>query len=83
MCEEAQKGDVKQPQDQACADKGQYGHPQALQGRLERHDQASEKRMPEQKCGAGVFMAFDPDRQYCGKYHLTCTFAPGTKLSAA
>lgn len=26
------------------------------------------------KCGAGVFMAAMPDRQYCGKCHLTYVF---------
>ncbi|EUC60891.1 ubiquitin/40S ribosomal protein S27a fusion protein, partial [Rhizoctonia solani AG-3 Rhs1AP] len=41
------------------------------------------RECPNAECGAGVFMAFHPDRQYCGKCHLTYTFAPGTKLPAA
>ncbi|CAE6434200.1 unnamed protein product, partial [Rhizoctonia solani] len=35
------------------------------------------RECPNADCGAGVFMAFHPDRQYCGKCHLTYTFAPG------
>lgn len=26
------------------------------------------------QCGAGVFMASMPDRQYCGRCHLTYVF---------
>ncbi|CAE6525454.1 unnamed protein product [Rhizoctonia solani] len=33
--------------------------------------------------GTSVFMAFQPDCQYCSKCHLTYTFVPGTKLPAA
>ena len=34
------------------------------------------------ECGAGVFMAWHHDRQYCGKCGLTYTFEPGTKPPA-
>ncbi|KAJ2919480.1 hypothetical protein MD484_g868, partial [Candolleomyces efflorescens] len=37
------------------------------------------RECPSAECGAGVFMAFHKDRQYCGKCGLTYTFTPGTK----
>jgi len=37
------------------------------------------RECPNAECGAGVFMAFHHDRQYCGKCGLTYKFAPGTK----
>ncbi|QRW17422.1 ubiquitin family protein [Rhizoctonia solani] len=41
------------------------------------------RECPNSECGAGIFMAFHSDRQYCGKCGLTYTFAPGTKLPTA
>jgi len=41
------------------------------------------RECPTATCGAGVFMAFHKDRQYCGKCGLTYTFAPGTKVPTA
>lgn len=32
------------------------------------------RECPNETCGAGIFMAFHKDRQYCGKCHTTCTF---------
>lgn len=32
------------------------------------------RECPSETCGAGIFMAFHKDRQYCGKCHTTCTF---------
>ncbi|KAI0339596.1 ubiquitin-40S ribosomal protein S31 fusion protein [Trametopsis cervina] len=40
------------------------------------------RECPTAECGAGVFMAFHKDRQYCGKCGLTYVFAPGTKPPA-
>jgi len=37
------------------------------------------RECPSAECGAGIFMAFHKDRQYCGKCGLTYTFQPGTK----
>ncbi|KAF8817388.1 ubiquitin-domain-containing protein [Phlegmacium glaucopus] len=37
------------------------------------------RECPNPECGAGIFMAFHKDRQYCGKCQLTYTFQPGTK----
>ncbi|KNZ75117.1 Ubiquitin-40S ribosomal protein S27a [Termitomyces sp. J132] len=37
------------------------------------------RECPSAECGAGIFMAFHKDRQYCGKCGLTYTFTPGTK----
>jgi|SRR5579859_2387149 len=31
------------------------------------------RECPSETCGAGIFMAFHKDRQYCGKCHTTCT----------
>ena len=33
------------------------------------------RECPSETCGAGIFMAFHKDRQYCGKCHTTCIFA--------
>jgi ribosomal protein S27AE len=30
------------------------------------------RECPSETCGAGIFMAFHEDRQYCGKCHTTC-----------
>jgi len=30
------------------------------------------RECPSETCGAGIFMAFHKDRQYCGKCHTTC-----------
>jgi ribosomal protein S27AE len=30
------------------------------------------RECPTEGCGAGIFMAFHKDRQYCGKCHTTC-----------
>ena len=30
------------------------------------------RECPSETCGAGIFMAFHTDRQYCGKCHTTC-----------
>ena len=30
------------------------------------------RECPSETCGAGIFMAFHRDRQYCGKCHTTC-----------
>ncbi|KAG0184929.1 ribosomal 40S subunit protein S27A [Apophysomyces sp. BC1034] len=32
------------------------------------------RECPNATCGAGVFMAWHQDRQYCGKCHLTYVF---------
>lgn len=40
------------------------------------------RECPAPECGAGVFMAWHHDRQYCGKCGLTYTFEPGTKPPA-
>jgi len=32
------------------------------------------RECPTESCGAGVFMAAMPDRQYCGRCHLTYVF---------
>lgn len=40
------------------------------------------RECPSTECGAGIFMAFHQDRQYCGKCGLTYTFQPGTKPPA-
>ena len=32
------------------------------------------RECPSETCGAGIFMAFHKDRQYCGKCHTTCMF---------
>jgi ubiquitin-small subunit ribosomal protein S27Ae len=32
------------------------------------------RECPSETCGAGIFMAFHKDRQYCGKCHTTCKF---------
>jgi small subunit ribosomal protein S27Ae len=32
------------------------------------------RECPSETCGAGIFMAFHEDRQYCGKCHTTCMF---------
>ncbi|KAJ7635882.1 ubiquitin-40S ribosomal protein S31 fusion protein, partial [Mycena rosella] len=40
------------------------------------------RKCPTPECGAGVFMAFHQDRQYCGKYGLTYTFQAGSKPPA-
>ena len=40
------------------------------------------RECPSAECGAGIFMAFHKDRQYCGKCGLTYTFQPGTKPPA-
>ncbi|KAF9042755.1 hypothetical protein BDZ89DRAFT_1059643 [Hymenopellis radicata] len=37
------------------------------------------RECPSAECGAGIFMAFHQDRQYCGKCGLTYTFQPGSK----
>lgn len=37
------------------------------------------RECPAPECGAGVFMAWHKDRQYCGKCHLTYMFTPGEK----
>ncbi|KAI0697822.1 hypothetical protein C8T65DRAFT_729326 [Cerioporus squamosus] len=37
------------------------------------------RECPSAECGAGIFMAFHKDRQYCGKCGLTYQFQPGTK----
>lgn len=37
------------------------------------------RECPTAECGAGIFMAFHNDRQYCGKCGLTYAFTPGTK----
>ncbi|KAF7370526.1 Ubiquitin-40S ribosomal protein S31 fusion protein [Mycena sanguinolenta] len=37
------------------------------------------RECPTAECGAGIFMAFHADRQYCGKCGLTYTFAAGSK----
>ncbi|CAD6904380.1 unnamed protein product [Tilletia caries] len=36
------------------------------------------RECPAPTCGAGVFMAWHTNRQYCGKCHLTYIFEPGT-----
>ncbi|KAI9494747.1 ribosomal protein S27a-domain-containing protein [Zychaea mexicana] len=35
------------------------------------------RECPNATCGAGVFMAWHKDRQYCGKCHLTYVFKQG------
>jgi ribosomal protein S27AE len=35
------------------------------------------RECPSETCGAGIFMAFHKDRQYCGKCHTTCIFLQG------
>ncbi|KAL1931256.1 hypothetical protein VTP01DRAFT_10393 [Rhizomucor pusillus] len=35
------------------------------------------RECPNATCGAGVFMAWHKDRQYCGKCHLTYVFQQG------
>lgn len=30
------------------------------------------RECPSETCGAGIFMAFHKDRQYCGRCHTTC-----------
>ncbi|KAG0167286.1 Ubiquitin-40S ribosomal protein S27a [Apophysomyces sp. BC1034] len=35
------------------------------------------RECPNATCGAGVFMAWHQDRQYCGKCHLTYVFKQG------
>ncbi|TIA87074.1 hypothetical protein E3P99_03405 [Wallemia hederae] len=40
------------------------------------------RECPAPECGAGIFMAWHHDRQYCGKCGLTYTFEPGTKPPA-
>jgi small subunit ribosomal protein S27Ae len=40
------------------------------------------RECPSAECGAGIFMAFHKDRQYCGKCGLTYAFTPGTKPPA-
>ena len=37
------------------------------------------RECPTETCGAGVFMAWHNDRQYCGKCGLTYKFEAGTK----
>ncbi|KIO32407.1 hypothetical protein M407DRAFT_241465 [Tulasnella calospora MUT 4182] len=37
------------------------------------------RECPNADCGAGIFMPFHKDRQYCGKCGLTYKFEPGTK----
>ncbi|PWN20223.1 putative ubiquitin/ribosomal protein S27a fusion protein [Microstroma glucosiphilum] len=41
------------------------------------------RECPSPECGAGVFMAWHKDRQYCGKCHLTYLFTPGEKPPTA
>ncbi|KAJ3549693.1 hypothetical protein NM688_g5153 [Phlebia brevispora] len=40
------------------------------------------RECPSADCGAGIFMAFHKDRQYCGKCGLTYTFQPGAQPPA-
>lgn len=37
------------------------------------------RECPAPECGAGTFMAWHENRQYCGKCHLTYLFQPGEK----